>query len=186
VPTATHEIKLTVNGKSYTREVEARYLLVDLLRHQLRLTGTHVGCAHGACGACTILLDGRPTRSCLMFAVQADGTDICTVEGLAEGGNLTRLQQEFKNHHALQCGFCTPGMLISSTALLAQNPEPTEEEIREYLAGNLCRCTGYSGIVRAVKATARAMAKVSNSEAQSLDPSLGLATGGTRPECYDC
>jgi aerobic-type carbon monoxide dehydrogenase small subunit (CoxS/CutS family) len=159
VATITHEITLTVNGKRYTREVEARYLLADVLRYQLRLTGTHVGCAHGACGACTILLDGRPVRSCLMFSVQADGADIRTVEGLADGENLSRLQQEFKNHHALQCGFCTPGMLISSTALLLQNPDPTEPEIREYLAGNLCRCTGYGAIVRAVQAAARAIAE---------------------------
>jgi aerobic-type carbon monoxide dehydrogenase small subunit (CoxS/CutS family) len=148
-------------------EVEARYLLADFLRHQLRLTGTHVGCAHGACGACTILLDGRPARSCLIFAVQADGADIRTVEGLAEGENLSRLQQEFKNHHALQCGFCTPGMLISSTALLSQNPDPTEEEIREYLAGNLCRCTGYTAIVRAVKAASGAAARRPIAEPQS-------------------
>jgi aerobic-type carbon monoxide dehydrogenase small subunit (CoxS/CutS family) len=159
VATITHEITLTVNGKSYTRAIEARYLLADFLRHELRLTGTHVGCAHGACGACTVLLDGRPVRSCLLFSIQADGAEISTVEGLADGDNLSRLQQEFKNHHALQCGFCTPGMLISATALLLQYPDPTEEEIREYLAGNLCRCTGYGAIVRAVQAAARAMAK---------------------------
>jgi aerobic-type carbon monoxide dehydrogenase small subunit (CoxS/CutS family) len=156
VPTKAQLINLTVNGRSVSAEVEARYLLVDFLRHRLRLTGTHVGCAHGACGACTILVDGRATRSCLMFAVQADGAEIRTVENLVEGGELSLLQQEFKNNHALQCGFCTPGMLMSATALLAEIPDPTEEEIRHYLAGNLCRCTGYSPIVQAVRATAAA------------------------------
>lgn len=152
--TATHSITLSLNGKSFSADVDARYLLVDFIRHRMRLTGTHLGCAHGACGACTILLDGRPVRSCLMFAVQADGSEIRTVESLAESDQLSVLQQEFRNNHALQCGFCTPGMLISATALLAQNADPTEEEIREYLAGNLCRCTGYGSIVRAVKAAA--------------------------------
>lgn len=159
MPTPTHKITLTVNGQSFTREVEPRYLLADFLRHQLRLTGTHVGCAHGACGACTIVIDGRPARSCLMFAVQADGADIRTMESLAEGEHLSRLQREFRNHHALQCGFCTPGMLISATALLAENPDPTVEQIQDYMAGNLCRCTGYSAIVRAIKAAAVARKK---------------------------
>jgi aerobic-type carbon monoxide dehydrogenase small subunit (CoxS/CutS family) len=163
--TATHSITLTVNGKRFSAEVDARYLLADFIRHRLRLTGTHVGCAHGACGACTILLDGRPVRSCLMFAVQADASEIRTVESLAENDQLSRLQQEFRNNHALQCGFCTPGMLISATALLSQNVDPTEEEIREYLAGNLCRCTGYGSIVRAVKATAAALKTGSSTKA---------------------
>ncbi len=149
-----YEIQVSVNGARFTKEVEGRYLLVDFLRHQLHLTGTHVGCAHGACGACTILLNDRPTRSCLMFAVQADGTEIRTVESLAEGDKLSKLQEEFRRHHALQCGYCTPGMLISATALLAENPNPTEDEIREYMAGNLCRCTGYEPIVQAIKAAA--------------------------------
>jgi aerobic-type carbon monoxide dehydrogenase small subunit (CoxS/CutS family) len=157
--TPTLKITVTVNGQNFTREVEPRHLLADFLRHHLRLTGTHVGCAHGACGACTILVDGRPARSCLMFAVQAEGADIRTMESLVEGENLSLLQQEFRNHHALQCGFCTPGMLISATALLAENPDPTVEQIREYMAGNLCRCTGYGAIVRAIKATAMARKK---------------------------
>jgi aerobic-type carbon monoxide dehydrogenase small subunit (CoxS/CutS family) len=157
--TPTLKITVTVNGQNFTREVEPRHLLADFLRHHLRLTGTHVGCAHGACGACTILVDGRPARSCLMFAVQAEGADIRTMESLIEGENLSLLQQEFRNHHALQCGFCTPGMLISATALLAENPDPTVEQIREYMAGNLCRCTGYGAIVRAIKATAMARKK---------------------------
>jgi aerobic-type carbon monoxide dehydrogenase small subunit (CoxS/CutS family) len=147
-------IAVTVNGRSVSEEVEPRYLLVDFLRHRLRLTGTHVGCAHGACGACTVLLDDRPARSCLMFAVQADGAAIRTVESLAQDDRLAPLQEEFRNHHALQCGYCTPGMLMAATALLAETPDPTETQIKEYLAGNLCRCTGYHPIVKAVKATA--------------------------------
>jgi aerobic-type carbon monoxide dehydrogenase small subunit (CoxS/CutS family) len=148
-------IKFFVNSVEMSAEAEPRELLVDVLRHRLGLTGTHVGCAHGACGACTVLVDGRPTRSCLMFAVQAEGCDIQTVEGLACGEELSPLQQEFRNHHALQCGFCTPGMLMSARALLNENSDPSEEEIRHALAGNLCRCTGYANIVRAVVETAR-------------------------------
>ncbi|MEK1930505.1 MAG: (2Fe-2S)-binding protein [Pararhizobium sp.] len=152
---STHSISLTVNGVQHTCDVSGRYLLADFLRYKLRLTGTHVGCAHGACGACTVMVDGRPMRSCLMLAVQADLAEICTVEGLAADQDaLTPLQEEFRRNHALQCGFCTPGMLISATALLNENPDPTEEEIREYMAGNLCRCTGYAGIVAAIKAAA--------------------------------
>lgn len=152
-------ITVTVNGRSVAEEVEPRYLLVDFLRHRLRLTGTHVGCAHGACGACTILLNDRPARSCLMFAVQADGATIRTVESLAQDDRLSPLQEEFRNHHALQCGYCTPGMLMAATALLAETPDPTETQIKEYLAGNLCRCTGYQPIVKAVKATAARLPK---------------------------
>lgn len=147
-------IEFTINGASAGADAEPRMLLVDFIRHRLGLTGTHVGCAHGACGACTVLLDGRPARSCLMFAIQASGADIRTVESLAGSGELSPLQQEFRNHHALQCGFCTPGMLISAYALLNENSAPTEVEIRTALAGNLCRCTGYNNIVRAVQATA--------------------------------
>jgi len=150
-----HEIAVTVNGDRFVEEVEARYLLVDFLRQRLRLTGTHVGCAHGACGACTVLVDGQPMRSCLMFAVQANGSEITTVENLSDGERLSPLQEEFRRHHALQCGYCTPGMLISATALLAENPRPTEEQIRTYMAGNLCRCTGYTPIVRAIEAASR-------------------------------
>lgn len=147
-------IELTVNGTKMASEAEPRMLLVDFIRHRLRLTGTHVGCAHGACGACTVLVNGRPARSCLMFAIQAQGAEVSTVEGIESQDGLSPLQEEFKNHHALQCGFCTPGMLISARALLAENRQPTEAEIRKALAGNLCRCTGYNNIVRAVQATA--------------------------------
>lgn len=151
---STRTISLNVNGQAIEENVEPRYLLVDFLRYRLRLTGTHVGCAHGACGACTILVDDRPTSSCLMFAVQANEKNIRTVESLAEENGLSPLQQAFRNNHALQCGFCTPGMLMAATALLDEMPDPTEQQIREYLAGNLCRCTGYQPIVRAVRATA--------------------------------
>jgi len=149
-----HEITLEVNGVAYTRTVEPRKLLTDFLREDLELVGTHVGCEHGVCGACTVLLDGRSARSCLTFAVQADGTKIVTIEGLAQGRELTRLQQAFWENHGLQCGFCTPGMLITATELLATDPAPTEERIREALAGVLCRCTGYQQIIDAVKAAA--------------------------------
>jgi aerobic-type carbon monoxide dehydrogenase small subunit (CoxS/CutS family) len=152
---ALSSIELSVNGTTMRGEAEPRMLLVDFIRHRLGLTGTHVGCAHGACGACTILLNGKTARSCLLFAVQVNGAQITTVEGLAVDGELSPLQQEFRNHHALQCGFCTPGMLISAQALLAENPNPTEQEVRRALAGNLCRCTGYNNIVHAVRATAK-------------------------------
>ena len=149
-----HEISFTVNGKPYSGKAEARRSLVDFLREDLRLTGTHVGCEHGVCGACTILMDGDSVRSCLMFAVQADGAELTTIEGLAKGKELHPLQQAFKQHHALQCGFCTPAMILTSLELLRDNPAPTEEEIRIGLAGNLCMCTGYVNIIRAVKAAA--------------------------------
>lgn len=148
------QISVTVNGVRQSHEVEGRYLLADLLRRKLGLTGTHVGCGHGACGACTVIVDGRTVRSCLTFAVQADGAEIETVESLAqEDGTLNTLQEEFRKSHALQCGFCTPGMLMSATALLRDTPSPTEEQIREGMAGNLCRCTGYDAIVKAIAAT---------------------------------
>lgn len=148
-------IRMTVNGVEMQAQAEPRMLLADFLRHQLKLTGTHVGCAHGACGACTVVVDGQPARSCLMFAVQAQDTFVTTIEGLSTPDGLSPLQQEFQNHHALQCGFCTPGMLISAQALLDRNLEPTDDEIRAWLAGNLCRCTGYEGIVNAVKAAGK-------------------------------
>jgi len=142
-----------VNGSGFEHEVEARTLLSDYIRHQAGLTGTHVGCEHGVCGACTVLFDGEPIRSCLMFAVQADGHSLETVEGLAgPEGELSVLQRSFSEHHALQCGFCTAGFLMSAQALLRRMPAPTEREVREELAGNLCRCTGYEGIVAAVLA----------------------------------
>ena len=154
---APTRIELTINGEAAAADAEPRMLLVDFIRHRLGLTGTHVGCGHGACGACTILLEGRPARSCLMFAIQAQGAAITTIEGLAPNGELGPLQQAFRDAHALQCGFCTPGMLISAHALLATNRQPTEAEIRTALAGNLCRCTGYNNIVRAVQAAAQAL-----------------------------
>jgi len=150
-------IHLTVNGKVYQASVEPRLLLSDLLRHELDLTGTHVGCEHGVCGACTVLFDGEPIRSCLMLAVQADGHEVATVEGLAAGpGKLHPLQEAFWKAHALQCGFCTPGILMTLVPFLETNPEPSTAEVREALSGNLCRCTGYQHIVDAVMLAARA------------------------------
>ena len=147
----TRKITLTVNGKTYRdEEVEVRYHLADFLRQNLGLTGTHLGCEHGVCGACTILLDGRSARSCLMLAVQADGADILTIEGIARSEDeLHPLQEAFRDNHGLQCGFCTPGMLTTLLEFLDDNPDPTEEEVRIAIAGNLCRCTGYQGIVAA-------------------------------------
>jgi len=147
-----HTIGVSVNGERYEREVEGRKLLVHFLRDDLDLTGTHVGCDTGNCGACTVLLDGRAVKSCMLLAVQADGADLTTVEGLAPDGELNTLQRAFSEHHGLQCGYCTPGMLLSATYLLAQNPKPTEEEIRRGIQGNICRCTGYVNIVRAITA----------------------------------
>jgi len=145
----------TVNGTRHEREVEPRLLLADFIRHELGLTGTHVGCEHGVCGACTILVDGVPMRACLMFAVQANGRALTTVEGLAsEPGKLHPLQEAFRDAHGLQCGFCTPGILMTMKAFLAENANPSEAEIREALSGNLCRCTGYQHIVDAVKLAA--------------------------------
>ena len=146
-----HTVKVTVNGKPYERQTEARTLLSDFLRHELRLTGTHVGCEHGVCGACTILFDGQPIRSCLTFAVQAHGHSLTTVEGLAKSqDDLHPLQQAFWEAHGLQCGFCTPGILMTLAPFLEENPNPSELEIRGALSGNLCRCTGYQHIVDAV------------------------------------
>ncbi|HUK58237.1 MAG TPA: (2Fe-2S)-binding protein [Stellaceae bacterium] len=153
-----HEIALTVNGRARRARVPARMSLVDFLRDELRLTGTHVGCEHGVCGACSVLMEGRPVRSCLVFAVQAEGTEIITVEGLApDAEGLSILQDSFWELHALQCGYCTPGMLIAAHALLARNSAPSEDEIREAIGGNLCRCTGYKQIVDAVSLAARRM-----------------------------
>jgi carbon-monoxide dehydrogenase small subunit len=153
---STVSVTLSVNGRRYTRTVEPRMLLSDFLRHELRLSGTHVGCEHGVCGACTVLHDGLPARSCLMFAVQAQGHAIETVEGLApERGKLHPLQEAFRDCHALQCGYCTPGILMTMKSFLEQNPDPSEAQIREALSGNLCRCTGYQHIVDAVALAAR-------------------------------
>jgi carbon-monoxide dehydrogenase small subunit len=151
-----HTVRLRVNGRVCQATVEPRRSLADFLREDLGLTGTHVGCEHGVCGACTVLLDGEPVRACLLFAVQCEGAEVTTVEGLAEGDRLHPLQQAFWEHHGLQCGFCTPGILLTVKALLEENPAPTEAEIREAIAGNLCRCTGYQFIVEAVQAAARA------------------------------
>ncbi|MGB7481319.1 MAG: (2Fe-2S)-binding protein [Burkholderiaceae bacterium] len=147
----THTIRVVVNGVTYERAVEPRLLLVDFLRHTLGLTGTHVGCEHGVCGACTILVDGDSMRSCLMFAVQADGCELRTVEGLGTVENMNPLQQAFHECHALQCGFCTPGMLMTCTDMLQKYPLESDAEIRDGLSGNLCRCTGYVHIVEAVR-----------------------------------
>lgn len=144
-------ITVTVNGVRYEKTVEPRMLLVDFIRHELGLTGTHVGCEHGVCGTCTVLFDGQPVRSCLTFAVQANGHDIRTVEGLGTIDKLHPLQAAFRDKHALQCGFCTPGFLMTLVPFLEENPKPSEEEIRQALSGNLCRCTGYQHIVDAVK-----------------------------------
>ena len=155
-PEQTIPVKLNVNGRQYTRAVEARMLLSDFLRHELGLTGTHVGCEHGVCGACTVQFEGLPARSCLMFAVQAHGKNIATVEGLAPArGQLHPLQEAFRETHALQCGYCTPGILMTMESFLSKNPDPSEAEIREALSGNLCRCTGYQHIVDAVALAAR-------------------------------
>ena len=143
-------VGLTVNGKAYERLVEARMTLADFLRNELDLTGTHLGCEHGVCGACTILLNGEAVRSCLILAVQADGADLSTVEGLAQGNQLHPLQEAFRDRHALQCGFCTPGFLMTAVAFLKETPTPTEAEVREAISGNICRCTGYQPIVEAI------------------------------------
>jgi aerobic carbon-monoxide dehydrogenase small subunit len=158
-----HTVTLTVNGRSYTRTIEPRLLLSDFLRHDLDLTGTHVGCEHGVCGACTILFDGQPVRSCIMLAVQTVGHELTTIEGLApesavSGENLHPIQQAFWDAHGLQCGFCTPGFILTLVPYLEENPNPTEQEVREVLSGNLCRCTGYQHIVDAALLAAKNMA----------------------------
>jgi len=150
-------ITVTVNGMEYERTIETRMLLSDFLRHELQLTGTHVGCEHGVCGACTILLDGEAVRSCIMFAVQAEGHEIRTVESLGTPDNLHPIQEAFWESHGLQCGFCTPGFLMTLVPFLAEHPNPTEDEIREGLSGNICRCTGYQNIVTAVKVASEKM-----------------------------
>jgi carbon-monoxide dehydrogenase small subunit len=153
-------VTLTINGRRVTREVETRRHLADFLRQEVRLTGTHLGCEHGVCGACTVLVDGEAVRSCLMLAVQADGRTVVTTEGLAApDGTLSTLQQAFWEKHALQCGFCTPGMLTTLTAFLREKPDPTEEEVRDAISGNLCRCTGYANIVAAALDAAKRLRK---------------------------
>ena len=152
-----YNVTVTVNGTRYERAIEPRMLLSDFLRHELGLTGTHVGCEHGVCGTCTILFDGQSARSCLIFAVQADGHEILTVEGLGTMDHLHPLQEAFRDAHGLQCAFCTPGFLMTLVPFLEECPNPTEDEIREAIAGNLCRCTGYKNIVEAVKLAAQGM-----------------------------
>jgi aerobic-type carbon monoxide dehydrogenase small subunit (CoxS/CutS family) len=152
---SSHSVTVTINGVEYEREVEARKLLIHFIRDDLDLTGSHIGCDTGNCGACSVIVDGTLVKSCMMLAVQVDGAAIETVEGLADGDELTPLQKAFSEHHALQCGYCTPGMLMSATALLRENPSPSEDEIRKALQGNICRCTGYWNIFEAVKAVAK-------------------------------
>jgi len=164
-------ITVTVNGEQRTADVEPRLLLVHFLRETLRLTGTHIGCDTTHCGACTVLLDGTPVKSCTMFAVQADGQQVTTVEALAAGGTLHPIQAAFKQEHGLQCGFCTPGMMLTSLALLEEKKDPTDEEIRWALSGNICRCTGYMNIVKAVKSAAATM------NAQAAVPAEAAAVG---------
>ena len=148
-------VKIRVNGREYQGTAEPRLTLADFLRQDLGLTGTHLGCEHGICGACTVLLNGDAVRSCLMLAVQADGADLTTVEGLASGGELNALQQAFHDKHALQCGFCTPGFLMTATAFLRETPAPTEDQVRDAISGNICRCTGYASIVEAILQASR-------------------------------
>ncbi len=150
------EIKVTINGTAHSAEVENRKLLVDFLRSDLGMTGTHIGCDTTSCGACTVLLDGKPVKSCTMFAVQANGHEVMTVEGLKQNGNLHPIQAAFKEEHGLQCGFCTPGMMLVGAALIEDNPDPTDDEVRWAISGNLCRCTGYMNIVKSIQ-TAAAM-----------------------------
>ena len=157
-------VRLRVNGTAREGRCEPRKLLVDFLREDLGLTGTHIGCEHGICGACTIVLNGEAARSCIMLAVQADGSEILTVEGLMEHGKLHPLQEAFREHHGLQCGFCTPGMLLTALDLLKTNPSPTEAEVREGISAVLCRCTGYQGIVNAVQAAARTLGGAAKGE----------------------
>jgi 2-furoyl-CoA dehydrogenase 2Fe-2S iron sulfur subunit len=152
-----HTVTLKVNGRTLTGQAESRMLLSDFLRHELKLFGTHVGCEHGVCGACTVLVDGRAVRSCVQYAVECEGAEIRTVEDLAHAGALNELQQAFKRHHALQCGFCTPGILMSATQFLADHPDPSEAAVRDMLSGHICRCTGYYPIVAAILDAAKAM-----------------------------
>jgi carbon-monoxide dehydrogenase small subunit len=150
------QVNVTVNGTAYSRDAEPRLLLVDFIRTNLGMTGTHIGCDTTSCGACTVLLDGKPVKSCTIFAVQANGSSIKTVEGLKQNGALHPIQEAFKEHHGLQCGFCTPGMMLVGSALIEQNPNPTDDEVRWAISGNLCRCTGYINIVSAIQAAGAA------------------------------
>jgi carbon-monoxide dehydrogenase small subunit len=168
-----HKVAVTVNGRKHEHEVEPRLLLVHYLRDHLGLTGTHIGCDTSQCGACTIHVDGRAVKSCTMFAVQADGRDIKTIEGMATDGNLHPIQQAFWDEHGLQCGFCTPGFIMATAYLLEQNANPTDEEIRRGLEGNLCRCTGYVNIIKSVKSAAKTMGSGAKSPSRSAVPAGG-------------
>jgi aerobic carbon-monoxide dehydrogenase small subunit len=178
---STHQIRVTVNGEAREAEVEARLLLVHFLRDTLGLTGTHIGCDTSNCGACTVIVDGRSAKSCTMLAVSADGAEVQTIEGIADGATLHPLQQAFWDQHGLQCGFCTPGMIMQAKYLLSQNPDPSEAEIREGIAGNLCRCTGYVNIVKAIQ---QAAGELSASESAPVvaeataEPNEPVAAGG--------
>jgi carbon-monoxide dehydrogenase small subunit len=156
---STHQISVTINGKTHKADVESRLLLVHFLRENLNMTGTHIGCDTTSCGACTVQLNGKPVKSCTVLAVQADGMEVKTIEGLAQNGKLHPIQEGFHEEHGLQCGFCSPGMMMTSSALLEQNPHPTEDEIRHAISGNLCRCTGYMNIVKAIQYAADKMAE---------------------------
>jgi aerobic carbon-monoxide dehydrogenase small subunit len=173
------QIDVTVNGEARSADVEPRLLLSHLIRDVLRLTGTHVGCDTTSCGVCTVLLDGTPVKSCTMFAVQANGRAITTVEGLAQGGQLHPIQEAFKQEHGLQCGFCTPAMMLVGAALLEQNPDPTDEEVRWAISGNLCRCTGYINIVKAIQAAGRTMRAESEAPAETETVAAGEPAGAT-------
>ena len=175
-PTARRLVRLTVNGRLVEREVAVRQSLADFLRQDLGLTGTHVGCEHGVCGACTVFVDGASARSCLLFAVQLDGATVTTIEGLTPPDGLSPLQQAFCATHAMQCGFCTPGMIVAATELLRTNPTPSPEEIREALAGNLCMCTGYVNIVRAVVHAAAAAGRVDAASPDATRADAGATT----------
>ena len=167
------QITVTVNGSEHTLDVEPRELLVHMIREDLRLTGTHIGCDTSGCGACTVLVDGQPVKSCTMFGVQADGREVTTVEGLFQDGQLHAIQAAFKEEHGLQCGFCTPGMMLTGSALLAENPSPSEDEVRWAISGNICRCTGYMNIVKAIQAAGRDLAaNAEAADAETADESV--------------
>jgi carbon-monoxide dehydrogenase small subunit len=164
------EVTITVNGTAHTLDLEPRELLVHVIREDLRLTGTHIGCDSTNCGACTVLYDGMPVKSCTLFGVQADGVEITTVEGLLTADGLDPMQAAFKEHHGLQCGYCTPGMMLVGKALLARNPSPTEDEVRSAIGGNICRCTGYMNIVEAIRAAAAAQATITIPDSPAAEP----------------
>jgi aerobic carbon-monoxide dehydrogenase small subunit len=172
-----HLVRLTINGKPYEAEIEPRLLLVHFIREVANLTGTHIGCDTTSCGACTVLVDGVPAKSCTLFAVQVDGAQIQTVEGLEQDGQLSPVQEGFFQEHGLQCGFCTPGMMLTATALLAHNPHPTEQEIRRAISGNLCRCTGYVNIVKSIQYVADKL-QASQAEPQPVAAASGASTEG--------